>query len=121
MDNNYFLYYEELDWCEKFKRAGLKIWFLGKAKVYHKESISVGKESAIKTYFMTKNRMRFIRQNTSVLTTILFSIYYVLFACTKQIVVYLIKGRRDLAQWTIKALIWNFTHKKNSKDLGFKI
>src|SRR5690606_7256217 len=65
MDENYFLYYEELDWCEKFKRNGKKIWFTGKAKVYHKESISVGKESILKTYFLIRNRILFIRKNTS--------------------------------------------------------
>ena len=120
MAENYFLYYEELDWCEKFRNAGLKIWFLGKAKVYHKESMSVGKESAIKTYFMTRNRLLFVRRNTGYINTILFSIYYVLFACTKQITQYLIKGRSDLAGWTVKALLWNLTHHKNSNNLGFK-
>src|SRR5690606_620299 len=34
MEENYFLYYEELDWCEKFRKAGKKIWFSGKAKIY---------------------------------------------------------------------------------------
>src|SRR5690606_13845840 len=27
MAENYFLYYEELDWCEKFRKAGKQIWF----------------------------------------------------------------------------------------------
>ena len=121
MTENYFLYYEELDWCEKFKRAGFQIWFLGKAKIYHKESMSVGRESVIKTYFMTRNRMLFIRRNTSLLNTFLFYVYYVLFACNKQIILYLIKGRLDLAKWTLKGVLWNFTHKKNSTNLGFKI
>src|SRR5690606_8499655 len=35
MEENYFLYYEELDWCEKFRKAGKKIWFTGRAKIYH--------------------------------------------------------------------------------------
>lgn len=121
MPENYFLYYEELDWCEKFKNAGLQMWFLGKAKIYHKESISVGKESAIKTYFMTRNRLLFIRRNTGHLNTFLFALYYVCFACTKQILRYLLKGRFDLVKWTLKALVWNVTHSKSSKNLGFKI
>ena len=75
MAEQFFLYYEELDWCEKFKKAGKKIWFTGKTKVYHKESMSVGKESEIKTYFMTRNRMLFVRRNTDRINTILFSIY----------------------------------------------
>ena len=121
MEAHYFLYYEELDWCEKFKRAGKKIWFSGRTKVYHKESISVGKESNIKTYFMTRNRMLFIRRNTGWLNTILFSLFYIFIACPKQMLVYLKKGRKDLNKWVLKGLIWNFSHSNQSADLGFKI
>lgn len=121
MADEFFLYYEELDWCEKFKKAGKKIWFTGKTKIYHKESISVGKDSAIKTYFMTRNRMLFIRRNTSFVNTIFFSIYYIFIACIKQTVKYLLKGRNDLVKWTFYGILWNFTNSKNSKNLGFKI
>jgi GT2 family glycosyltransferase len=121
MADEFFLYYEELDWCEKFKQAGKKIWFTGKTKIYHKESMSVGKESAVKTYFMTRNRMLFIRKNTSVLNTIIFSFYYIFIACTKQIINYLLKGRKDLMKWVFKGVIWNFLNSKNSKNLGFRI
>ena len=121
MDESYFLYYEELDWCEKFKRIGKTINFTGKTFIYHKESLSVGKESKIKTYFMTRNRMLFIRKNTNFFNTFLFSVYYVLIACSKMIFNYLKNGRKDLALYVVKALWWNFTHSKNSKSLGFKI
>lgn len=121
MAEQFFLYYEELDWCEKFKKAGKLVWFTGKTRIYHKESISVGKESSIKTYFMTRNRMLFIRRNTNVINTFFFSIYYILFACTKQILTYFIKGRSDLVKWVFKGVIWNFTNSNNSDKLGFKI
>ena len=121
MEEQFFLYYEELDWCEKFKKAGKKIWFTGRTKVYHKESISVGKESSIKTYFMTRNRMLFMRRNTSAINSLVFSVFYILFACPKQLFFYMKKGRTDLMKWTIKGVIWNLLHSKNSKDLGFKI
>ncbi|MBK0381717.1 glycosyltransferase family 2 protein [Pedobacter sp. SD-b] len=121
MDENYFLYYEELDWCEKFKRIGKTINFTGKTEIYHKESITVGKDSAIKIYFMARNRMLFIRKNTSVLNTVFFTIYYLLIACPKMILGLRNKGRKDLIKWVLKGLVWNFTHQKESKSLGFKI
>lgn len=121
MDENYFLYYEELDWCEKFKKIGKKIYFTGKTHIYHKESISVGKESAIKTYFITRNRMLFIRKNTSYLNTLGFSLYYIFIACPKLAIKYLVSGKTHLIKWILKAILWNLTHQKNSKDLGFKI
>lgn len=121
MAEEFFLYYEELDWCEKFKKANKKIWFTGKTKIYHKESMSVGKESSLKTYFMVRNRFLFIRRNTGFLNTLIFAIYYVFIACIKQIITYLLKGKKNLCKWVLKGLLWNFTHSKNSKYLGFKI
>ncbi|TCC93954.1 glycosyltransferase family 2 protein [Pedobacter frigiditerrae] len=121
MDESYFLYYEELDWCEKFKSIGKQIWFTGNTYVYHKESISVGKESAIKTYFMTRNRMLFIRKNTSWLNTILFVLYYTFLAMPKTILALLVGKNSHLAKWAFKGLLWNYTHTKSSKILGFKI
>ncbi|HEX7367607.1 MAG TPA: glycosyltransferase family 2 protein [Pelobium sp.] len=121
MDESYFLYYEELDWCEKFKRIGKRIYFTGKTHVFHKESISVGKESPIKTYFITRNRMLFIRKNTSLLNTLIFSVYYILIACPKMLFGYLLSGKKNLTTWVLKAVFWNLTHGKNSSTLGFKI
>lgn len=121
MAEEFFLYYEELDWCEKFKRQGKKIWFTGKTKIYHKESMSVGKESKIKTYFMTRNRMLFIRRNTGLFNTICFSLYYILIVCSRDTIFYLSKGRKYLVKYIYNGLLWNFTNSKNSKNLGFKI
>nr|GEZ99067.1 hypothetical protein [Tanacetum cinerariifolium] len=41
MPELYFLYYEELDWCEMIKRAGYKSYYVATSTVYHKESVSV--------------------------------------------------------------------------------
>jgi GT2 family glycosyltransferase len=121
MAENYFLYYEELDWCEKFKKTGKKIWFTGKTHIYHKESISVGKESALKTYFNVRNRMLFIRKNTSLTNTVLFSIYYTFIACPKLAISYLLKNRTNLIKWIFKGIFWNFSNKTTSQYLGFPI
>ena len=119
MDENYFLYYEEMDWCEKFKRAGKKMWFTGKAKVYHKESISVGKQSTLKTYFLARNRMLFIRKNTSSLNTIAFGFYFYGMVSPVMMAKYVASGKIEHAKWIWKAMIWNFTQSKNSSYLGF--
>jgi hypothetical protein len=121
MDESYFLYYEELDWCEKFKRIGKTINFTGKTHIYHKESISVGKDSPIKIYFMTRNRMLFIRKNTGLFNTILFSLYYTFIACPKLMLTLAKNGNLNKVKYVLKGLLWNFTHSKNSTKLGFKI
>ncbi|MEC3879880.1 glycosyltransferase family 2 protein [Parapedobacter sp. 10938] len=120
MPEHFFLYYEELDWCEQFKRAGLKIGFTGKAKIYHKESMSVGKESPLKTYFMVRNRWLFIRRNAQWPSTVIFCCYYLTVAIPVLLVKYLLKGKPNLITAALRGVWWNFTHSKNSKDLGIK-
>ena len=63
MPEVFFLYYEELDWCEQIRRAGYEIWYEPAAMILHKESISTGKASPLKTEFLTKNRILFMRRN----------------------------------------------------------
>ena len=65
MPELYFLYYEELDWCEMIKRAGYTCHYVAGATIYHKESVSVGKASVLKTYYMNRNRLLFIRRNVN--------------------------------------------------------
>ncbi|SEN57188.1 hypothetical protein SAMN05216436_11855 [bacterium A37T11] len=118
MDERYFLYYEELDWCERFRRAGKKIVFTGKAKIYHKESMSVGKESPLKSYFMTRNRWLYIRRNSSLLSRLMFSLYYLCLVFPIMQFNYARRKRYDLSLAAWKGIYWNLLHKSNSKDLG---
>lgn len=121
MAEHFFLYYEELDWCEKFKRAGFKIGFTGKAKIYHKESMSVGKESRLKTYFMVRNRWLFIRHNAKWPTVLIFSCYYLTVAMPVLLFKYLVQRRFDLAKAALHGIWWNFRRPIDSKNLGIKL
>jgi len=59
MDERFFLYYEEFDWCERIRKAGYQIWFFPQASIVHKESRSTGRDSALRKYYMTRNRLLF--------------------------------------------------------------
>ncbi len=63
MPEDYFLYYEELDWSQRVVDAGLKIKVCHKVSVLHKESISTGKNSPLKLYYQTRNRVHFMKRN----------------------------------------------------------
>jgi GT2 family glycosyltransferase len=63
MPEEFFLYYEELDWCEQIRRAGFDIWYEPAATILHKESVSTGKASPLKMEYLTRNRIRFMRRN----------------------------------------------------------
>lgn len=65
MPEDFFLYYEELDWCAQIRRAGFSIWYEPAGLIYHKESAAVGKMSPLKIYYITRNRLLFMRRNVS--------------------------------------------------------
>ena len=63
MPECYFLYYEELDWSMMFIRAGYAIWYEPACTIYHKESQATGQNSPLKTYYLTRNRLLFVKRN----------------------------------------------------------
>jgi GT2 family glycosyltransferase/carbonic anhydrase/acetyltransferase-like protein (isoleucine patch superfamily) len=81
MPEFYFLYYEEHDWTERAKSIGFKVFFVGTSKIYHKESISTGKNSPLKTYYLTRNRILFLRRNSSLIQRIV-SYFFIVFIAT---------------------------------------
>ncbi len=65
MPESYFLYYEELDWCAHMRRKGYQLWYEPQVHIFHRESASTGKVSALKVYYQTRNRLRFMQRNYS--------------------------------------------------------
>ncbi|MBS7635672.1 glycosyltransferase family 2 protein [Candidatus Bathyarchaeota archaeon] len=63
-DEIYFCYYEETDFCIRAKRVGFKIKYCPTARIWHKVAASTGgRESPKRIYFLTRNRIIFIRKN----------------------------------------------------------
>lgn len=121
MADNFFLYYEELDWCDRIKRAGYEIWLQTAALIYHKESVSVGKVSALKEYFMNRNRILFVRRNAPVAARLFFYIYFVTLVAPRNILKYIKINHSEFIGWLLKAIWWNITQSKDSKKLGYPI
>ena len=121
MSESFFLYYEEMDWCERIRQAGYKIWVEPRATIYHKESISVGKKSALKEFFMNRNRILFIRRNAPLAARLTFYLHFSFLVAPRNVLKYIKDGRMDLAKQLFKAMWWNITHKKDSNDLGYPI
>ena len=121
MAENFFLYFEELDWCDRVKGKGYQLWVVADALIYHKESVSVGKVSALKEFFMNRNRILFIRRNAPVLARMVFYVYFVFIVSPRNIVNYIKSGHRDFIKWLFKAIWWNMTEGKDSKNLGYPI
>ena len=54
-DTTYFLQCEEYDWQARAKLAGYKFFYTPEAKIWHKESMTIGKWSPIKAYYDARN------------------------------------------------------------------
>lgn len=98
MNECYFLYYEELDWCEMIRNAGYEIWYAPVFRVFHKESYSTGKDSKLKTYYKTRNRLIFARIHFRGVRRVLSVAYQILIAVPVHFVRYAVRGRWDLAK-----------------------
>ena len=60
MDENYFIYFDDTDFCFRLKLAGIKIGFINNAFIYHKVSLSTGgSKSKISVYYENRNRFYF--------------------------------------------------------------
>jgi GT2 family glycosyltransferase len=65
LDEKFFLYYEETDWCLRLRRAGYRILAVPASLVWHKVSATLGQTSPLVGYYMARNQLRFIGRNRS--------------------------------------------------------
>ena len=110
MPDIFFLYYEEHDWCEAIKRAGYKVFYVGQSLVYHKESVSVGRTSTLKTFYMTRNRILFLRRNNTFLALTSSLLFFAFLTVPKNTLKYILKANWDHLKAFYKGIGWNLTH-----------
>lgn len=71
LDDRYFLNYEESDWCYRARACGYTMVIANGAKLWHRVSASFGGDgSALHLYFMTRNRLMWIRRHVGVFIAI---------------------------------------------------
>ena len=107
MPECYFLYYEELDWSLMIRRAGFDIWYEPACTVYHKESQTTGQQSPSRTYYITRNRLLFVRRNSPRTVRYLSYLYLAVIVAAKDTILHLIHRRADLAKATLRG-VWHF-------------
>ena len=104
MPECYFLYYEELDWSMMIRRAGYDIWYEPACTIYHKESQATGRNSPLRTYYITRNRLLFVKRNNTNAIRYLSYLYLIGIVAVKDILKSLLQCRFDLAQATVKGI-----------------
>lgn len=67
MTEDYFLYYEELDWAMRGRAAGFRLAYAADSVVYHKEGATIGtshrqRSSSLAMRYLSRNRLLFTRR-----------------------------------------------------------
>lgn len=76
MDERYFVYYDDTDFVFRAISSGYKIYYMPSLKILHKVNTSTGGgESAFSIYYLTRNRLFFIRKNLRGLTRLIAIVY----------------------------------------------
>lgn len=107
MSELFFLYYEELDWAARFKQAGYEIHYVGTAEVFHKESVSTGKNSAFKSYYLFRNRFLYIRRNYKGIRLLVAGAFFILVSTPVHMVKHGLKKEWPHSSSIWRALWWN--------------
>lgn len=113
MEPDFFLYYEELDWGERIRRAGFEIWVEPRALVFHRESLSMQPLGALKTYYLTRNRVWFMQRNFQGPGLWIFYVYLWAVAVPKNVWTYAVRRQWGNLRAFWLGICWNFGMKKN--------
>ena len=61
LDDDFFLYYEETEWCQRIRRAGFRIVYVPASRVWHKVSTIVSNPERL-IYYYCRNRLLFLKR-----------------------------------------------------------
>ncbi|NLE27493.1 MAG: glycosyltransferase family 2 protein [Clostridiaceae bacterium] len=65
LDNDYFMYLEDIDWCYRAKKTGYSVLYVPSSTIWHKVSMSTGGEQSPKSLFFTvRNNILFMRKHS---------------------------------------------------------
>ena len=117
--DHFFLMYEELDWSAQTIKFGYTIYYQAQVYILHKESMSVGKKSALKVYYNNRNRIMFMRRNAGVLGCTFFLFYFVIFTIPKNVLSFLVKREFDHLRSFLNAIYWNIKNINIYKRVSF--
>jgi GT2 family glycosyltransferase len=107
LDEDYFCYWEESDYCARVNKAGYKIMYVPAAKIWHKKSVTIRPKwynllfakdkhlpSYLEIYLMTRNTFMFMKKQAEPRQRRLFYIYYFCVSFWYRLFIYLIYYRK---------------------------
>ena len=63
LDEGYFMYAEEVDWCYKMKKAGWQVWYQPEARIIHHGGASSRDRRTQREVDLYRSRVRYFREH----------------------------------------------------------
>lgn len=103
MPEEYFLYYEDVDWCLKAHKAGYRIAYVPQAHIWHKISRSTQAGSSSYIYYHVRNGLMLAWRYGTFFTRLVLP-FFILWTLAKQIIKLCIPSKRLWALATLKGV-----------------
>ena len=65
LDESYFSYWEETDYCMRAKKTGFRIVYVPRSKIWHKTEQTAKKITGFTRYYLARNRFRFMKKHAT--------------------------------------------------------
>jgi GT2 family glycosyltransferase len=103
LDANYFIYWEETEWCIRVARAGWKIIHVPQARVWHKGVQREYRPKPYVTYYLTRNQLFTLAKHKAPFKVWVYTLARIL---------------RTIASWTVKPRWRNKREHRNAMWRG---
>jgi len=120
-DPEYYLYYEETDFCLRAKKAGYRVLYVPSAVFWHRRSATIGRHSPRKHYYERRNRIRFILKNFSFPTLVIPLVFHVVFMGFLYGVYHSLRADFSYLQAEKRALLWNFGNLRKTLKMRYSL
>jgi GT2 family glycosyltransferase len=102
MDSNYFLYFDDTDFCLRASRTGVKLFYLPSARLKHKVSSLTGGTSSFSLRYITRNHVYYVLKHYSPLSIMFYLTAFYIYIPGK----YLFLQRRPKLFWVAQKAFW---------------
>lgn len=115
LSEDYFLYYEDTDFCCRARKAGYKCLYVPLSKIYHKVSRSTEPGSRSYVYYHTRNGLMLSKRNGSFLNKALLYPYCILLFLKQIVKIVFMPDKREWA-WAVMQGEKDFLAGKTGKN-----